>query len=92
MVWYLIEGFYHRQDDLKFSPSDSIRYDVVIEGFSESELIFYKGIQSGKWWMRVSGNQNQEEPEMVPCREEDYFMALEGNIPSRWINQNFSLS
>jgi len=92
MVWYLIEGFYHRQDDLKFSPSESVRYEVMVEGFVENELIFYKGIKSGKWWMQVSGDPTKENTEIVPCREEDYLMALEGNIPSRWINQIFSLS
>jgi hypothetical protein len=64
----------------------------MVEGFVENELIFYKGIKSGKWWMQVSGDPTKENTEIVPCREEDYLMALEGNIPSRWINQIFSLS
>jgi formiminoglutamase len=92
MVWYLIEGFYNRQDDLTFSPSETIRYQVIIPGFSENEIVFFKGIKSGKWWMQLPGSRIGQESEMLPCREEDYLLALSGEVPSRWINQLFSLS
>jgi formiminoglutamase len=92
MIWYVIEGFYNRQDDLTFSPSETIRYQVLVPGFHEHDITFYKGLKSGKWWMQLPPVGEGGHPEMLPCREEDYILALSGEVPSRWINQLFSLS
>jgi len=92
LIWYLIEGFYSRLDDLSFSPSETTRYQVLIPGYQENEIVFYKGLKSGKWWMQIPDLLTGEEKEMLPCREEDYLLALSGEFPSRWINQLFSLS
>ena len=90
MIWYVLEGFYNRTDELSFSPSETIKYEVLQKGMDP--LVFYKGLRSGKWWMQLPGLRKGEEWEMLPCREEDYFQALAGEIPSRWINQLINLS
>jgi formiminoglutamase len=92
MVWYLIEGYYHRLDDLSFSPSETLRFEVVAPNFGDTALVFYKGMKSGKWWMQVPVSESSLHHTMIPCREEDYHLALAGEIPSRWLNQLFSLS
>lgn len=89
MVWYLIEGFYHRADDLSFSPNVVVKHHVMIPGTSKEEIVFYKSISTGNWWMEVPGTSGTEK---VPCSEEDYFHCLSGEIPSRWLNHSINIS
>jgi formiminoglutamase len=92
LVWYVIEGFYNRKDDLSFSPSETIRYHVPLPvGGPDEQVVFIKGIRSGNWWMEVPF-AGEEKSMPIPCREEDYLQALSGEVPSRWLNQLFSLS
>lgn len=92
MVWYFIEGFYNRADELEFSPSDTTKITVVLPHLSENPIEFYKGIISGKWWMKIPSESTENGFEMIPCSEEDYSLASAGEMPGRWINQLFNLS
>ena len=88
-AWYFIEGFYHRADDLSFSPAVSIKYQVLVPGSLNEDFVFYKSIITGKWWMEV---QKGLDFEKIPCSEEDYLHCLSGEIPSRWLNNSINLS
>lgn len=89
MIWYFIEGYYHRADDLSFSPSSSIKHQVLISGDSHQEIVFYKNIITGKWWLEVvRGNGN----EIIPCSEEDYLHCISGEIPGRWLNNSINIT
>ena len=88
-VWYFIEGFYHRADDLSFSPSVSIKHQVLIPGSQNEVFVFYKSTTTGKWWMEI---QKGFDFEKIPCSEEDYLNCLAGEIPSRWLNNSINLS
>jgi len=92
MIWYFIEGFYHRFDELQFSPAETTRISVVLPLLSNSPIDFYKGIRSGKWWMKVPASEADGGHEMLPCSEEDYLLASAGELPGRWINELFNLS
>jgi formiminoglutamase len=92
MVWYFIEGFYNRNDELSFSPAETSRFSVLVPKLSDSPVEFYQGIVSGKWWMKIPAKTEEDLFEMLPCSEEDYKMAAAGEIPGRWINQLFNLS
>lgn len=92
MIWYLLEGFYFRSDDIpaKGKPWDEhqfIKYMVPIEDH-EHEIVFLKSRKSDRWWMKVpcrSDNPTSYERHyFVPCSYNDYQIALKNEVPDRW--------
>lgn len=92
LLWYFLEGFYHRRDDLTFSQTSYKKYLVPIIDAEEENLVFYKGLLSDNWWVESANKQNDTQVEKIPCAEEDYFRCLKGEVPNRWINQVLNLS
>ncbi|MDH5366654.1 MAG: formimidoylglutamase [Cyclobacteriaceae bacterium] len=87
MVWYFIEGFYHRKKELNFKSNDYMKYVVSMQGDPET-LLFYKSKLSEKWWMEVphpTSNEKYTRNSIVPCSYTDYDMATKGNLPERYI-------
>ena len=93
MVWYFIEGFHHRRDQLNFTTNDYLKYVVSMP--SEPEvLVFYKSKLSEKWWMEVphpSSRKHYTGQVVVPCSYSDYEKANHGEIPERWIQTQAKL-
>jgi arginase family enzyme len=88
MIWYFIDGFYHRQDDHPSAGTDNyIRYTVQVTDF-EDGLVFYKSKATERWWMELKCTDNIREKYrrhyIVPCSGEDYQTALTDEIPDRW--------
>jgi hypothetical protein len=51
------------------------------------ELVFVKSKKSDRWWMQVPyfGSKSVNERfYLVPCRYEDYQMAVSGEMPDLW--------
>lgn len=92
ILWYFIEGFYHRKDDLSFSQTSYLMYRVPLTDDREESLTFYRGLLSDNWWFEVPSVDPQKHAEKIPCLEEDYFRCLKGEIPHRWVNQALNLS
>ncbi|MBD8488452.1 formimidoylglutamase [Echinicola sp. CAU 1574] len=92
MVWYFIEGFYHRKDSLSFKSNDYTKYTVSLDS-KPSTIIFYKSKLSGKWWMEVPQGSREkfERDTIIPCSYQDYQTAQRGEIPERWINAQLKL-
>ncbi|MCC5930053.1 MAG: formimidoylglutamase [Cyclobacteriaceae bacterium] len=87
MIWYFIEGFYHRKDESNFRGHDYFKY-VVYMPAEPATLNFYKSKLTDKWWMEVpypSGKFMYERNLIVPCSFSDYQIAQKGEIPERWI-------
>ena len=42
MVWYFIEGYYHRKDSMDFDSNDYIAYFTKVES---EEIVFYKPVK-----------------------------------------------
>jgi formiminoglutamase len=88
MVWYFIEGFYHRKHEPNFKSNDFMKYSVSMP--VEPEVItFYKSKFSEKWWMEVpypNGRQKYARNSIVPCSYNDYQGALKGDVPERYIS------
>ncbi len=87
MVWYFIEGFYHRKDESNFRGHDYLRY-VVSMPEDPATLVFYRSKLSDKWWLEVPyphGKFMYERNLIVPCSYADYQTAQRGEIPERWI-------
>ncbi|MDN3668775.1 formimidoylglutamase [Echinicola jeungdonensis] len=92
MVWYFIEGFYHRKDSLSFKSNDYTKYTVSLDS-KPSTLVFFKSKLSGKWWMEIpqSNKEKFERGTIIPCSYQDYQTAQRGEIPERWINAQLKL-
>ena len=87
MVWYFVDGFYSRKKDLPLTPkSQYIIYRASVNG-GETEVSFVKSKKSDRWWMQVpypaNGSKN-ERYHLVPCKYEDYNMAVTGEMPDLW--------
>ncbi len=88
MIWYFIEGFYHRKHESNFKSNDFLKY-VVSMPVEPETISFYKSKFTEKWWMEVS----QAKPgarytrnSIVPCSYADYQMATKGEVPDRYIS------
>ncbi|HXH99767.1 MAG TPA: formimidoylglutamase [Sphingobacteriaceae bacterium] len=87
MLWYFIDGFYHRKNDIPLQPkSQYLTYRTNLKDNSH-ELIFVKSKKTDRWWMQVpypSGISKNERYHLVPCRYEDYQVAVSGEMPDLW--------
>lgn len=88
MIWYFIDGFYHRQDDHPLAGSENhIRYTVQVTDFDDG-IVFYKSKATDRWWMEIKCPDNIREKYLrhyiVPCSTADYQTALADEIPDRW--------
>ncbi len=93
MIWYFIEGFYHRKNEQGFRDNDYMKFVVSMP--SEPEMIiFYKSKLSEKWWMEVplpEENRKYTRNFIVPCRYEDYQTAQTGEVPDRYVTTHARL-
>lgn len=87
IVWYFIDGFYNRKKDFPLSPkSHYITYRTTLSD-GTGEMLFVKSKKSDRWWMQVpypTGVSKNERYHLVPCRYEDYTMAVNGEMPDLW--------
>ncbi|MEO6521679.1 MAG: formimidoylglutamase [Mucilaginibacter sp.] len=87
MIWYFIDGFYNRKKDFPLQPrSQYLIYKTSLK-HNDHELVFVKSKKSDRWWMQVpyptNGSKN-ERSHLVPCRYEDYNIAVSGEMPDLW--------
>lgn len=88
MIWYFIEGYYHRKQHQNFRSNDFLKYVVAMPGEPET-IAFYKSKFSEKWWMEIpypSGMERWSRNSIVPCSYADYQTATNGEIPERYLN------
>ncbi|WP_194777252.1 formimidoylglutamase [Pararhodonellum marinum] len=92
MIWYFMEGFYHRKDSLSFQSNDYTKYTVSLDT-KPTVLVFYKSKLSGKWWMEIPHGEKAKyaRDTIIPCSYQDYQTAQRGEIPERWINSQLKL-
>jgi formiminoglutamase len=88
MIWYFIEGYYHRKKEQNFRSNDFLKYVVAMQAEPET-ITFYKSKFSEKWWMEVpypTGREKYSRNSIVPCSYSDYQLATKGDIPGRYIS------
>ncbi|HTH55683.1 MAG TPA: formimidoylglutamase [Cyclobacteriaceae bacterium] len=88
MIWYFIEGFYHRKQESNFKSNDFLKY-VVSMPVEPETIAFYKSKLTEKWWMEVSlarAGAKYTRNSIVPCSYADYQTATKGELPERYIN------
>ncbi|MDX5423198.1 MAG: formimidoylglutamase [Hymenobacteraceae bacterium] len=84
MIWYFIEGFYHRKNEVNFNSRNFTKYAVAFDE-NPDRMIFYKSKSSEKWWLEVEPLSEDKGSRIVPCSYEDYLQAIKGEVPNRWI-------
>ena len=87
MIWYFIEGYKMRKNELNPHLDNCIKYTVAFED-EKNEIVFYKSKTSARWWMGVpffDKKNKKRNNYYVACSYVDYDLAMKGEIPKRWI-------
>ena len=88
MIWYFIEGFANRQDDIPTVTSTDFKRYIVQIGENQNDVVFLCHKITGKWWMDMSFLQNDdkryERHHFIPCSKEDYDQAMRNELPDKW--------
>ncbi len=87
MIWYFIEGYYHRKNEQDFRSNDFTKYTVSMPVEPET-LTFYKSKFTERWWMEIPmpTKSTYSRNSIVPCSYADYQLATKGDIPDRYIS------
>jgi formiminoglutamase len=88
MIWYFIEGFYHRKNEHSFKSNDFLKY-VVSMPVEPETLTFFKSKVTEKWWLEVAYHQpgaRYQRNSIIPCSYTDYQTATKGEVPERYIS------
>ncbi len=87
MLWYFMEGYYQRKKDIPLQPkSQYLIYRATLSDNSH-ELVFVKSKKSDRWWMQVpypTSHSGNDRYHLVPCRYDDYQLAVGGEMPDLW--------
>lgn len=86
MIWYFIEGFHFRRNELPgVNQNNFVKFIVLVD---DLELIFVKSLQTNRWWMEVPNyhnlNNKAKRNTLMPCSHEEYLEACDQEIPERW--------
>ncbi len=88
MIWYFIDGFCNRQNELPYRNKENFIKLVVTIQDNTHDIIFYKSKKTEKWWMEIPcPNELKEKFEqhyLLPCSVKDYQDACNDDIPDRW--------
>ena len=88
MIWYFIDGFSSRQDDIPTLESTEFKRYIVQISDSQNDVVFLCHKITGKWWMDMSFLQNKdqryERHHFIPCAKEDYEQAMRNELPDKW--------
>jgi formiminoglutamase len=87
MIWYFVDGYKMRKQELNPNLKNCIKYTVAFED-GKNEIIFYKSQSSGRWWMGVpfkKEGKKQLQNYFVACSYRDYEIANQGEVPERWL-------
>lgn len=85
IVWHFMDGFFHRKPEDPLDDSEDFNQFMVDMSDINMTLVFFQSQISGRWWMEISDfNHRTDGMYVVPCDEDDYKKASQGDIPDRW--------
>ena len=88
MIWYFIEGFSNRQDDIPTLESTDFKRYIVQIGEGRENVVFLCHKITGKWWLDMSflqkDDKRYERHHFIPCAQEDYDQAMRNELPDKW--------
>lgn len=85
MIWYFIDGYSQRKGDYPIvNENDFNKFIVPIEDNPE-DLVFLSK-KSDRWWIKIEmETKRNKKHKLFPCTIKDYHIALENEIPERWM-------
>jgi len=85
IVWHFMEGFHNRKPEDPTDDTDDFNHFVVDMSDINVALVFFQSRVTGRWWMEISDFEHKKgRMYIVPCDEDDYKKASQGDIPDRW--------
>jgi formiminoglutamase len=85
IVWHFMEGFFNRKPEDPSEDSEDFNQFMVDMSNINMTLVFHQSRITGRWWMEISDFEDRKGGMyIVPCDEEDYKKASQGDIPDRW--------
>jgi len=86
VLWYFIEGYQCRFDEYPIAISHGFKkYNVSM---SDREILFYKSIKSGRWWMEMDNknymDNKTKSSTLLSCTHQDYLDACNDILSDRW--------
>jgi len=87
LLWYFIDGFYHRKNDFPVTNTGLTEYIVSFK-HRDTNLTFWKSNRSGRWWIQapVDTDEDVQRHRLIPCSYSDYQAALREELPDRLVN------
>ena len=87
MIWYFVDGYYHRMNDFPASMNGLVEYIVEYKHI-EQPVTFWKSSKSGRWWMQIpfKTSSKHQRHKLIPCSYQDYQQACQDGLPDRLIN------
>lgn len=84
MIWYILDGYYHRLKEYPVSLKGLQSY-IVEHKNNGYPLKFWKSKLSGRWWMQMPEEAvtGQNRHALIPCTHQDYVMSAKGEVPDR---------
>jgi len=86
-IWYFVEGFSNRPNDLLFKEEEQFFRHAVPVTNALNELIFYQSKKTGRWWIEVPFfhiKTQQDKKYYLPCSKNDFDTACKDIVPERW--------
>jgi formiminoglutamase len=84
MVWHFIEGFSYRTPEQPLDERSCDRHIVALSGYED--LLFFRSRSTDRWWMLVPDKSGKRESGyLLPCLYEEYMLAVNGQLPDRWV-------
>jgi formiminoglutamase len=86
MIWYFMDGFYHRKGDLPGLHNEFVKYRCTMDDKSP-DIIFFKSKRTNRWWMEIPDPKsfgNTGRNIQIPCSYSDYELATRGEMPDRF--------
>jgi arginase family enzyme len=89
MLWYFMDGVSLRTNDMPdVARNNFYKYFVSLHE-NAYEIIFYKSMTSGLWWMEIPLQEKEHSKfnrhYIVPCSHNDYLTACNNEVPERWL-------
>ena len=87
ILWYFVEGFSHRQNDILFKDQEQYIKNVVPVTNALNELVFYQSKKTGRRWIEVPFfhvKTQQNKKYFLPCSHNDFNTACKDEVPERW--------
>lgn len=84
LIWFAVEGFFARTQELSVDKKD-LRAYVVDNKTLGVPLSFYKSSKSDRWWFELPKALHTKH-QLLACSYRDYQIACDGDLPDRILN------